>query len=146
MIRDIVTDVDALREISTPVNPKAFHVLKITKDLADTMRAHDGVGLSAIQIGIPLRICVIREHSAGIIFSLVNPKIYGYSDEFDFEEEGCLSLPGVRVKLARPIKIEVADGRKLEQHMEVEGLAARIIQHEIDHMDGKLIIDYAPRA
>jgi peptide deformylase len=124
----------------------------------DTLRAeiermgelmHDalGVGLAATQLGVLHRVLVYRAYSEDPLTALVNPVLEWQSDELEIAEEGCLSLPGVHVDVERPMRVRVhaqdAAGRDIE--VEAEGLEARVIQHEIDHLNGVLILDLISR-
>jgi peptide deformylase len=110
---------------------------------------HDalGIGLAATQLGILHRVLVYRAYPEDPLIALVNPVLAWTSDELAAAEEGCLSLPGVHVEVERPARVRVqardGDGQPLE--VEAEGLVARVIQHEIDHLDGVLILDRIPR-
>jgi peptide deformylase len=110
---------------------------------------HDalGIGLAATQLGILHRVLVYRAYPEDPLIALVNPVLTWKSDELAAAEEGCLSLPGVHVEVERPARVRVqardGDGHPLE--VEAEGLVARVIQHEIDHLDGVLILDRIPR-
>jgi peptide deformylase len=110
---------------------------------------HDalGIGLAATQLGILHRVLVYRAYPEDPLTALVNPVLTWTSDELAAAEEGCLSLPGVHVEVERPARVRVqardGDGQPLE--VEAEGLVARVIQHEIDHLDGVLILDRIPR-
>jgi peptide deformylase len=110
---------------------------------------HDalGVGLAATQLGVLHRVLVYCAYSDDPVTALVNPVLEWESDELEIAEEGCLSLPGVHVEVERPIKVRVraqdASGKQLE--VEAEGLEARVIQHEIDHLNGVLILDRISR-
>ena len=142
----------AVRKVVTLGNPvlrqKAQPVKKLTKaeqrlidDLLETMAAYEGVGLAAPQVAVPLRIFVA--HWEGESFALVNPVIEWRSNEMVKGMEGCLSIPGVQAEVNRHLKIRV---RALDRHgtplvLEPEGWLARIFQHEIDHLDGILILD-----
>lgn len=110
---------------------------------------HDaqGIGLAAPQVGIANRLLVYRVLSTGSLRVLVNPVLEWAGDEREWLEEGCLSLPGVHVDVRRPVDVRV---RAHDQHgegllVEASGLEARVIQHEIDHLDGVLILDHAKR-
>lgn len=142
----------AVRKIIVLGNPilrqKAQPVRKVTKaerqlidDLLETMEAHEGVGLAAPQVGIPQRIFVARWE--GEIFALINPELEWRSKETVVGMEGCLSIPGVQGKVTRHEKIRVralnADGNPIV--LNPEGWLARIFQHEMDHLDGILILD-----
>jgi peptide deformylase len=110
---------------------------------------HDalGVGLAATQLGVLHRVLVYRAYSEDPLTALVNPVLEWTSDELEVAEEGCLSLPGVHVEVERPLQVKVrvqdATGKDLE--VEAEGLEARVIQHEIDHLNGVLILDRISR-
>ena len=106
---------------------------------------HDalGVGLAATQLGIMHRVLVYRAFPEDPLTALVNPVLEWASEEREQAEEGCLSLPGVHVEVERPARVRVRarDGAGEETVIEAEGLPARIVQHEMDHLDGVLILD-----
>jgi len=106
---------------------------------------HDalGVGLAATQLGIMHRVLVYRALPEDPLTALVNPVLEWASEEREQGEEGCLSLPGVHVEVERPARVRVRarDGAGEETVIEAEGLPARIVQHEMDHLDGVLILD-----
>jgi peptide deformylase len=110
---------------------------------------HDalGVGLAATQLGVLHRVLVYRAYPEDPLTALVNPEMEWMSEEQDLAEEGCLSLPGVHVEVERSARVRVhaqdVGGKEIE--VETEGLEARIIQHEIDHLNGVLILDRIPR-
>ena len=106
-----------------------------------------GVGLAAPQVGISHRLLVYRVEPDSPVQVLVNPEIEWSSSDKDWLEEGCLSLPGVHVEVERPIHVKVAaqDEHGGAISVEASGLEARVIQHEIDHLDGKLILDRTTR-
>jgi peptide deformylase len=110
---------------------------------------HDalGVGLAATQLGVLHRVLVYRAYTDDPLTVLVNPVIEWRSDELEVAEEGCLSLPGVHVEVERPARVRARarDAHGEEIVVEVEGLEARIIQHEVDHLDGVLILDRISR-
>jgi peptide deformylase len=110
---------------------------------------HDalGVGLAATQLGVLHRVLVYRAHAEDPLTALVNPRIEWLSDELDVAEEGCLSLPGVHLELERAhaLRVRASDQNGEEIVVEAEGLTARIIQHEVDHLDGILILDRVTR-
>jgi peptide deformylase len=110
---------------------------------------HDalGVGLAATQLGVLHRVLVYRAHAEDPLTALVNPQIEWLSDELDVAEEGCLSLPGVHLEVERPraVRVRASDEGGEEIVVEAEGLPARIIQHEVDHLDGVLILDRVTR-
>ncbi|HTB49902.1 MAG TPA: peptide deformylase, partial [Solirubrobacteraceae bacterium] len=110
---------------------------------------HDalGIGLAATQLGVLHRVLVYRAYSDDPLTALVNPTIEWSSQELETLEEGCLSLPGVHVEVERPaqVKVRARDVQGNELVVEAEGLEARVIQHEIDHLEGILILDRIPR-
>jgi peptide deformylase len=110
---------------------------------------HDalGVGLAATQLGVLHRVLVYRAHSEDPITALVNPELEWLSEELETADEGCLSLPGVHVAVERAARVRVRakDGHGQDQVVEAEGLEARVIQHEIDHLNGVLILDRISR-
>src|SRR3954453_1266467 len=111
---------------------------------------HDayGIGLAATQLGVMHRLLVYRTELEGVIAALVNPVLEWASKEKEPAEEGCLSLPGVAVEVDRPVHVRVRaqDERGAPILVEASGLEARVIQHEMDHLDGVLIIDRTSRA
>jgi peptide deformylase len=116
---------------------------KLVSDMAKTMDTEKGIGLAAPQVGSDLRICMARVDN--VLFLLINPAIYSYSRTKEIFEEGCLSFPGKFFPIERPVKVKIKarnlEGKKIK--FKVEGLLARVLQHEIDHLDGILIIDRA---
>jgi len=110
---------------------------------------HDalGVGLAATQLGVLHRVLVYRAYPEDPLTALVNPQMSWMSDELEGAEEGCLSLPSVHVEVERSARVRVAakDAEGDDLEIEAEGLEARIIQHEIDHLNGILILDRIPR-
>jgi peptide deformylase len=125
--------------------PLSKEIVKLTKDMIDTVRASDGVGLAAPQVGKSVRLVVINLEKNGLPpFALYNPKITSKSFKKTEVEEGCLSLPEVFGMVKRPIKVTVeaqnAEGKKIK--FTDNGWVARVAQHEIDHTNGVLIIDY----
>jgi peptide deformylase len=110
---------------------------------------HDalGIGLAAPQLGQSQRLLVYRVGPDAPLTALVNPEIEWTSDDSDVLEEGCLSLPGVQLDVERPLHVRVRakDEEGEDRTIEASGLEARVIQHEIDHLDGILILDRADR-
>src|SRR5919205_2821395 len=110
---------------------------------------HDslGIGLAATQVGALRRVLVYRVEHDSPINALVNPEIEWSGREKEWMEEGCLSLPNVHVDVERPVRVRVRaqDAHGDEVVVEASGLEARVIQHEIDHLDGVLILDRTPR-
>ncbi len=110
---------------------------------------HDalGVGLAATQLGVLHRVLVFRAYTEDPVTALVNPVLEWTSDELEVAEEGCLSLPGVHVDVERPAQVRVRAQDPAGRHLQIEaeGLEARVIQHEIDHLNGVLILDRISR-
>jgi peptide deformylase len=106
-----------------------------------------GIGLAATQLGVAHRLLVYRVEPDSPVNALVNPEIEWTSRDEETFEEGCLSLPGVIVDVERPVHVRVRarDERGEEVLVEASGLEARVIQHEMDHLDGILILDRAPK-
>ena len=134
---------DTLRRVCRPVDTITKNVLTLLDDMAETMRAADGVGLAAPQVGILRRIVVI-ETEPGQLIELINPKIIAMAGEQE-GSEGCLSLPGQFGMVKRPKYVTV---RAIDRHgkeFEISGsdLLARAFCHELEHLDGKLFIDSA---
>jgi peptide deformylase len=130
-----------LRLKGEPVDTFGKYLHGLLDDLAETMRAAPGVGLAAPQVGVPLQACVIEVE--GRLHELVNPRtVRGTGDERDLE--GCLSIPGYVAYVTRREKVWVAaqnrHGRKIR--VAGTGLLSRALQHELDHLAGKLYIDY----
>jgi peptide deformylase len=110
---------------------------------------HDalGIGLAAPQLGIAQRLLVYRIGPDAPLIALINPEIEWQSQDADVLEEGCLSLPGVQLDIERPlhVRIHARDEEGEGRSIEASGLEARVIQHELDHLDGVLILDRADR-
>jgi peptide deformylase len=106
-----------------------------------------GIGLAATQIGAVRRILVYRVELGSPVNALINPVLEWSSKQDEWMEEGCLSLPGVHVDVERPIHVRVRAQDELGEPvlLEASGLEARVVQHELDHLDGTLILDRAPR-
>ena len=123
---------------------------KLADDMLATMYDAPGVGLAAPQIGILRRLIVMdaaRDDDPPDPLVMVNPEILTLSDEMRTHEEGCLSIPEVTAEVERPAEIRVAylDREGKPQEAELEGILATIVQHEIDHLNGVLFIDYLSR-
>ena len=147
-IRNIIIEPDTiLRKKSEPLQQVNNETRKLLDDMLKTMYAAPGIGLAAVQIGILKRIIVIdiskKEEKKNPIF-LINPEITYQSKETSIYEEGCLSLPGHFAEIERPAKCKINyidyHGKKAE--LEAEGLLSTCVQHEIDHLNGILFIDY----
>ena len=134
---------DTLRRVCRPVDTINKNVLTLLDDMAETMRAADGVGLAAPQVGILRRIVVI-ETEPGQLIELINPKIIATAGEQE-GSEGCLSLPGQFGVVKRPkyVTVRAIDRHGKEFEMSGSDLLARAFCHELEHLDGKLFIDSA---
>lgn len=134
---------DTLRKSCRPVDKITPRVLTLLDDMVDTMRAAEGVGLAAPQVGILKRIVVI-ETEPGEVIELINPKIIAFSGE-QTGEEGCLSVPGRSGIVTRPMHVTVRALNRHGETVDITGseLLARAFCHELDHLDGKLYIDRA---
>lgn len=132
---------DTLRKVCRPVEKITPRIITLLDDMIETMRAADGCGLAAPQVGILRRIAVV-EVEPGHPIELINPKIIAYAGEQQ-EQEGCLSIPGQWGITKRPKHVTVRAINRKGETFEVSGsdLLARAFCHEIDHLDGKLFID-----
>ena len=134
-----------LRKIARPVAAVDDEIRQLLEDMLETMRSFDGIGLAAPQVGRGLRALVMDVGAeAGGEFRMVNPRIVSRSEELAQYNEGCLSVPEEYAEVARPARVEVqyqdADGEA--KSLSAEGLLATCVQHEIDHLDGKVFLDY----
>ena len=132
---------DTLRKICRPVDKITPRIITLLDDMIETMRAADGCGLAAPQVGVLRRIAVV-EVEEGEVYELINPRIVAYAGEQQ-EQEGCLSIPGRWGITKRPQHVTVRALNRRGEEYEVSGsdLLARAFCHEIDHLDGKLFID-----
>ncbi len=150
-VRPILTAPDPrLKAVCEPIARVDDEIRKIADDLLDSMYAADGIGLAAIQIGVPKRMLVMDIAQAQgkrepMLF--INPKIIWASDETAKSEEGCLSVPEIWEDVERPARIraEYLDREGNSQTIEADGLFACCLQHEIDHLDGVLFIDHVSK-
>ena len=140
---DIVTLGDeVLREKCTPVTEFDDALNILLEAMFETLDSADGVGLAAPQVGVDKRFFIVSLPD-GTRREFINPEITGFSVETNPYEEGCLSLPGVYHDVVRPSKVIVSakDANGTQFTLKASGLLARVIQHEYDHLDGKLFID-----
>jgi peptide deformylase len=144
-VQKLLPDNDPMLEsVSEPFdfeNPRFGHPISIAQSLIMSMRAYGGVGLSAVQIGLPVRVfCIGYENQNQVFF---NPEIIAYSPETMKMKEGCISFPFCFVSVERSLGIRIRWQDETGAHKEEEfsGYTARIIQHEYDHMDGKTLPD-----
>ncbi|CAN5642069.1 peptide deformylase [soil metagenome] len=133
-----------LRAAAAPVDAVDDEVRRLIADMFDTMYAEEGVGLAAPQVGIGQRIIVVDARDEDVApFALINPEIVAASEDVDRAEEGCLSIPGLTEVVERSVAVQVRalDGEGRDLVVDAEGLLARILQHEVDHINGILFID-----
>ena len=139
-----------LREKSLPVDKVDEDVQKLIDDLLETMYAAPGIGLAAIQIGIPKRVIVLdiaQKDGQKNPICFINPEIIEKSINNSTYEEGCLSVPGQFAEIDRPDKcyVKYLDYHGQPKEIKAEGMLATCIQHEMDHLEGILFIDYLSR-
>jgi peptide deformylase len=139
-----------LRKVSAPIEQIDREILKLADDMLETMYAAPGVGLAAVQIGVLKRLVVLdvaEDKEAPEPLTLINPEVLSKGQEMRLHEEGCLSIPDFRLDIERPSAVTVAyvDRKGKRQELTAEGLLATALQHEIDHLNGKLIIDFLSR-
>jgi peptide deformylase len=148
MIRPILQLPDpVLRKVSSPVEKIDGEIKKLIEDMFETMYDAPGVGLAAIQIGVAKRVVTIdatrgEEDKKPMVF--INPEIVSASEEKDSKEEGCLSITEFYEEVERPseVKVRYMDEKGKTHEIEADGLLARALQHEIDHLNGVLFIDH----
>src|ERR1700749_266189 len=147
-IRPILTAPDPrLKAVSKDVDKVDDELRRLIDDMADSMYAADGIGLAAVQIGVPKRVIVMdldQKEGKKNPRAYVNPKILWASEEMATFEEGCLSVPEIWDEVERPAKIKAEyldrDGQRHE--IEAEGLLAVCLQHEMDHLEGVIFLDH----
>ena len=147
-IREIITVPDqTLKKVSKPIEKVGVNEKKLINDLFETMYNSNGIGLAAVQVGILKRVLVVdvsskEEEKNPICF--INPIIRKISDKMSVYEEGCLSIPETFIEIERPkiCEIDYVDINGKTKTRKFDGLLSTCIQHEINHLDGKLIIDH----
>src|SRR3990170_52092 len=150
-ILPIVTIPDPiLRKRSLPVERVDDALRRLMQDMLLTMYDAPGIGLAAPQVGISRRLIVMdpsRDEGPKTPLVMINPEILERSEELRLHEEGCLSIPDITAEVERPARAHVAflDREGKKQEMELEGIWSTIVQHEIDHLNGVLFIDYLSR-
>ncbi|WP_430421480.1 peptide deformylase [Phenylobacterium sp.] len=150
-IREILTvPHPVLKQVSQPVDKVDDELRALMDDMLETMYDAPGIGLAAVQIGVPKRVIVMdlsREGEEKAPQYFVNPEIIWKSDETAPYEEGCLSVPEIYDEVERPARVKLRylnyQGEQVEE--DAEGLYAVCIQHEMDHLEGVLFIDYLSR-
>ncbi len=142
-LKIITNDDPVLRKVCRPVEEINSRITTLLDDMVETMRAADGVGLAAPQVGILRRIVVV-ETEPGNVIELINPKIIAFAGEQE-GQEGCLSVPGRAGIVKRPMHVTVRALNRKGETVEISGsgLTARAFCHELDHLDGRLYIDVA---
>jgi peptide deformylase len=138
-----------LRQKAAPVTVVDKAVCTLMDDMVETMHAEEGCGLAATQVGVLLRVIVLdvtHKVPDSPIFKMANPEVLWQSAELSVNEEGCLSVPEQYGLVSRPqaIRLRYIDEHGTPQERDIDGFLAIAIQHEIDHLDGKLFIDYLP--
>ena len=147
-IKDIITVPDeTLKKRSVSIEKVGLNEKKLIKDLFETMYHYNGIGLAAVQVGVPKRILVIDVSSKDEKkepLSFINPTIKKLSNKTSIYEEGCLSIPDTFIEIERPkiCEIEYIDINGNMKNLKCDGLLSTCLQHEINHLDGKLIIDH----
>ncbi|WP_317992553.1 peptide deformylase [Bartonella gliris] len=136
-----------LRKVSKPVEHIDSATQKLADDMLETMYNAQGIGLAAIQIGIPLRMLVIdvsRNDAPKNPLVIINPEILWLSDERSIYKEGCLSIPEYYAEVERPkcLRVRYQDREGKQTEIEADNLLATCLQHEIDHLNGHLFIDH----
>ena len=147
-IRTILTAPDPrLKAVSEPVAKVDAEIRTLIDDMIETMYGADGIGLAAVQVGVPKRVLVMdidQKEGKKNPVAYVNPKILWASEEMAVFEEGCLSVPEIWDEVERPAKIraEYLDREGNRQEIEADGLLAVCLQHEMDHLEGVLFLDH----
>ncbi|MFP5461046.1 MAG: peptide deformylase [Gammaproteobacteria bacterium] len=137
-----------LHQVARPVETFDERLRQLVRDMAETMYAAPGVGLAATQVDVHERVVVIDvSDTKDQLQVFVNPKVVGASDERKVYEEGCLSVPGVYDEVERPdrVRVEAFDEHGKPFAIDADGLLAVCIQHEIDHLDGRVFVQYLSR-
>ena len=148
MLKEIVTVPDEiLKKISDPIEKVGINEKKLIDDLFETMYHFNGIGLAAVQVGILKRVLVVdvsNKNDKKQPMALINPVIKNLSDETSVYEEGCLSIPETFIEIERPkiCEVEYVDEKGSKKNLKCDGLLSTCVQHEINHLDGKLIIDH----
>ena len=147
-LREIITLPDRrLRLVSDPVDKVGDEVRTLTEDMFETMYAAPGIGLAAIQVGVPLRVVTMdlaKKDQPKNPHVFINPEILWRSEEVSGYEEGCLSIPEFYEEVERPahVRVRYLDLKGNAHEIEANGLLATCLQHEVDHLNGVLFIDH----
>lgn len=140
-----------LRKVAQEISPEYPNLVALVSNMFETMLKAEGVGLAAPQVGLSIRLFVIdltavsenKPEYVGYKKTFINPRIVEFSDEMCIMEEGCLSLPEIHENVSRSVRIKIRyQDEQFVQHEEVfDGYVARVIQHEYDHLEGKVFVD-----
>jgi peptide deformylase len=148
-VKPIITGekTEILRKQANKVKQIDKTVLTLIRDMRDTMFESNGVGIAAPQVNESLRIIICRFNAGNAnekVISMINPEIIFKSDKMTIDEEGCLSLPKVfaKIKRAKTVQVKFLNEKGKEMIIEVKDFNSRIVQHEVDHLDGVLFVDY----
>ena len=147
-IKEIITvPNEVLKKVSNPIEKVGINEKKLIDDLLETMYNSEGIGLAAVQVGILKRVLVVDVSSKNEKkqpMALINPVIKNFSNEMSVYEEGCLSIPETFIEIERPkiCEVEYIDEKGSKKNLKCDGLLSTCVQHEINHLDGKLIIDH----
>jgi len=134
-----------LHTVAQPVQVVDERIRQLVRDMAETMYAAPGVGLAATQVDVHERVVVVDvSEDANELRVLINPEIIWCSDERKVHQEGCLSVPGVyeQVQRASQVRVQALDEQGQSFEFDADGLLAVCVQHEIDHLDGKVFVEY----
>ena len=147
-IKEIITiPNEILKKVSEPIEKVGINEKKLITELFETMYHFNGIGLAAVQVGIPKRVLVVdvsNKDEKKKPITLINPVIKKLSNDTSVYEEGCLSIPETFIEIERPkiCEIEYIDEKGQKKDLKCDGLLSTCVQHEINHLDGKLIIDH----
>ena len=139
---------ERLRTKAKPILDFDYNLKKLVEDMSETMYAAPGIGLAATQVNVHKRVIVVDvSNEKNSLKALINPKLVKNSSEQKVHEEGCLSVPGVYEEVKRPDVVEISyqDINGNINHIEADGLLSVCIQHEMDHLLGKVFVDYLSR-
>ena len=148
MLKEIVIVPDEiLKKVSDPIEKVGINEKKLIEDLFETMYHSKGIGLAAVQIGILKRVLVVdvsNKDEENQPIALINPVIKNLRVETSVYEEGCLSIPETFIEIERPkiCEVEYVDEKGSKKNLKCDGLLSTCVQHEINHLDGKLIIEH----
>ncbi|MBN2096026.1 peptide deformylase [Candidatus Peregrinibacteria bacterium] len=136
-------DNQILRRKSEPIKTIDKKILRLLKEMEKSMKEEKGVGLAAPQVGRNVRMILVLLNNKNLI-PMINPEIIDHSDKTEVGEEGCLSLPGIwgNVERYHEITVKYLDEKGTDRILKLEGFNARVVQHEIDHLNGILFTDY----